>query len=245
MLLLKHNRTKEEGNEMSDNMAMEIEQMLVEAWKKFFDYYNKKVPEYPKSWGQGLDKKGAKESHWICWNEYDLMFHIGRFFYEALKKKEEREGKKGDNKFSNIEIHFEKNINSANFKGYKFEGRLDELKENLKMKKGPKVDMIVTYEDKNDPFLVCAEVKYLHSASEHYQKTPIEKITNDIKKLKAIRDCGIAKKVIFMLFDDYYWFTDEKTAKGIEDELKRIEKDENIKVLSDSSNAKLEKYQCK
>jgi len=228
----KHIRTKEGGNEMANDIAMEIEQMLVEAWKKFSDYYDKKAPEYPKSWG--LDKKGAKESHWICWNEYDLMFHIGRFFYEALKKKE-------NNNFSNIEIHFEKNINSTNFKDYEFANRLNKLKENLKMKRGPKVDMIIAYENKNSPFLLCAEMKYFHSASEHYQKTPIEKITDDIKKLKAIRDCKIAKRVVFMLFDDYYCFKDEKTAKGIENELRKIRENEKIEVLSHSSKAKLKK----
>ena len=229
----------EGGNEMADDIAMEIEQILVAAWGNFFDDYNKKVPKYPESWeGRRLNEKEAKESHWICWNEYDLMFHIGRFFYEALKKKE-------DSKFSNIEIHFEKNINFANFKDYEFANRLNKLNENLKMNKGPKVDMIIAYENKNSPFLLCAEVKYFHSASEHYQKTPIEKITDDVKKLKAIRDCEIAKRVIFMLFDDYYWFTNEKTAKGIENELRKIKEDEKIEVLFYSSKAKLEKYQYK
>ena len=220
---------------MAEDIAKQIEQMLVDAWNKFFDdYYNKKVPEYPKLWR--LNEKDAKESHWICWNEYDLMFYIGRLFYDILTKKKEEE-------FSNIEIHFEKNVNSINFKGYKFEGRLDELKNKLKMKRGPKVDMIVAYEDRNDSFLLCAEVKCFHSASEHFQKTPIQKIDEDIEKLKAIRDCEIAKRVVFMLFDDYYWYTDEKIANDIKHKLNSIEKDEKgITVLSSSSKAKLEKY---
>ena len=46
-------------------------------------------------------------------------------------------------------------------------------------------------------------------------------------------------------FDDYYWFTNEKTAKGIENELRKIKEDEKIEVLFYSSKAKLEKYQYK
>lgn len=216
---------------MVENIAKEIEQMLEEAWEKFFDYYDKKIPEYLKSWG--LDEREAKESHWICWNEYDLMFHIGRFFYDELTKK-------GKKEFANIEIHFEKNINLTNFKDFRFKDRLDELRGNLKMKRGPKVDLIISYEDKNDSFLLCAEVKYFHGASWYDQRAPIKKITDDIKKLKAIRDCGIAKNVVFMLLDDYYWLEDKDIAKSIEGELKRIEKKEGIKVLYYSSkNSKI------
>jgi len=218
---------------MAEDIAKETQQMLVEAWNKFFDdYYNKRVPEYPISWG--LNEKEAKEAHWICWNEYDLMFHIGRLFYDILSKKKEE-------KFSNIEIHFEKNVNLTNFKDYEFKDRLDELKKNLNMKKGPKVDMIVAYEDRNESFLLCAEVKYFHSPQ--FPKTPIQKIGDDIEKLKAIRDCEIAKRVVFMLLDDYYWYTDEKTANDIKHKLDEIKKDEKgITVLSYSSEAKLEKY---
>ena len=213
---------------MAEDIAKEIQQMLGEAWKFFCDYYDKKVLEYIKS-------REDTEDYWICWNEYDLMFHIGRFFHDILTKGEEK-------KYANIEIHFEKNVNITNFKGYTFEGRLDELKNKLEMKNGPKVDMIIAYEDKDEPFLLCAEVKCFHGPSERYGKKPIEKIREDIKKLKAIRDCEIAKRVVFILFDDYYWNTKKETANEIKHELERIEKDEGIKVLFHSSEAKLEKY---
>jgi hypothetical protein len=219
---------------MAKDIAKEIDQMLVEAWNKFLGYYNEKAPKYRESWPLELNEKGAKESHWVCWNEYDLMFHIGRFFYDILKGKT-------DGEFANIEVHFEKNVNSTNFKDYKFEGRLDELNEKLKMKKGPKVDVIVGYEDKNSPFLLCVEMKYFHSASERYQRTPIQKIRDDIRKLKSIRDCGIAERVVFMLFDDYYWITKEDIANDIKYELEKIKRDEKITVLFSSSEAKLRK----
>ena len=218
----------------------EIEKMLVEAWEKFCDYYDTKAPRYRKSWLPKLKKeKDAKDSHWICWNEYDLTFHIGRFFYDILKKKEGRE-------FSDIEIHFEKNVNFTNFKDYDFfkpkKDMLEKFNEELKkigLKRGPKVDMIVAYEDKSSPLLLCVEVKHFHYASERYNKKPDEKIDVDIKKLKVIRDCGIAKEVVFMLFDDYYWYTNKKTANKIKDKLARIEKEDGIKVLYYTSKAKM------
>ena len=228
----------EGGKEMANDTAKQIAQMLEEAWNKFFDHYNKSASKYLKLWElnvKELNEKDAKESHWICWNEYDLMFYIGRFFYDILKEK-------GEEEFKNIEIHFEKNVNFANFKDFKFKGRLDELKKRLKMNRGPKVDLIVAYEYKNDTFLLCAEVKCFHSASEHYGESPTKKISADVEKLKAIRDCGIAQKVVFMFFDDYYWWANKTIADEIEKELDKIKKDEKIKVLSSSSEAKLEKH---
>lgn len=213
---------------MADDIAMEIEQILAQAWEKFLDYYNENAPKYLESWQPELKRKEAKESHWICWNEYDLMFHVGRFFRDILKERK-------DEKFSNIEIHFEKNINSANFKGYEFENRLKELNKNLK----PKVDIIIAYENKNSRLLLCAEVKYFHGASEHYGEEPVKKITDDIKKLKAIRHYEISQRVVFILFDDYYWFANEKKAKDIEDELGKIKEDEKIGVLFCNSKAKM------
>jgi hypothetical protein len=215
-----------------------IENLLKEAWEKFCDYYDTKAPRYRKSWLPKLKKE--KDAHWICWNEYDLTFHIGRFFYDILKKKEGRE-------FSNIEIHFEKNVNFTNFKDYDFfkpeKDKLEKFKEELKKigrKRGPKVDMIVAYEDKSSPFLLCAEVKHFHYASERYNEKPDEKIDVDIKKLKVIRDCGIAKRIVFMLFDDYYWYNDEEIANAIQQRLDEIRNENGITVLFHKSEAKLD-----
>jgi hypothetical protein len=208
---------------MAADIANEIQQMLIKAWGNFCDYYDKEVPEYIKS----LEDT---ENYWICWNEYDLLFHIGRFFYDILSKNKE---------YSNIAIHFEKNVNDTNFKGYKFKDKLGDLKKKLDMKKGPKVDLIIVDESSDESFLLCAEVKYFHGPSERYGKKPTEKIHEDIKKLKEIRDCEVAKRVVFMLFDDYYWNTKKETADDIKHELERIKKDEGIEVLFHSSEAKM------
>jgi len=213
---------------MASDIAIEIEQILEEAWNKFLDYYNENAPKYRDLWEcnvKELDEKGAQKSHWICWNEYDLMFYVGRFFHDILKEKGEE--------FKNIEIHFEKNVTPTNFEDYEFEDRLDK-------KKRPKVDMIVVREYKNDRFLLSAEAKYFHSASERYGEDPIEKIKADIKKLETILKSKIAQSVVFMLFDDYYWWADKTKAGEIEAFLDKIEKDEKIKVLRSTSKRKVE-----
>jgi hypothetical protein len=210
-------------------MVTQIEQMLVEAWRKFCDYYDTRAPRFKESWPVPLDVPGARESHWICWDEYDLTFHIGRFFYDILKEKKE-------SLFSDIEVHFEKSVDQRNFSGYgyKFENELEKLRNQLEG--WPKVDLIAAYENRPCRFLLCAEVKCFR-----YNGTPIQEIDEDIRKLIVIRDLGIAKKVVFILFDDYYWCNDEKTANKIQQRLNEIQQD-GITVLFHTSKAKLENY---
>ncbi len=209
---------------MSKEVASEIHEILVEAWNEFLEDYNK----YPKR--NISSKKDAEESHWICWNEYDLMFHIGRLFYKILEEKKEE-------KYSNIQIHFEKNINISNFKEYEFEAQLKDLKDKLEMSRGPKVDMIIAYEDNNDSFLLCAEIKYFHGRP---YENPTDQIDRDIKKLRVIRDCKIAKKTVFMLLDDYYYYTDKKRAIDIKNKLDEIERNqEEITILFSNTESKL------
>lgn len=217
---------------MAEDIALEVQEILVEAWNKFFnEFYNKIAPELAKQ--TCSDKKEAEQSHWICWNEYDLMFHIGRLFYNILSEKKKE-------KYSNIQIHFEKNVNFSNFSDYNFKNRLEELKENLKMKRGPKIDIIIAYENSFDPFLLCAEVKFFHGRP---YEDPIEQIKRDIEKLKAIRSCKIAEKTVFMLLDDYYFYTDKETSNDIKNKLHEIEiTDKDITILSRNTEAKLHEY---
>ena len=219
-------------------MVTQIEKMLVEAWEKFCDYYDTRSPRYQDSWRPPLDRDGALKSHYICWDEHDLVFHIGRFFYDILNEKKE-------SLFSNIEVHFEKKVDHVNFSGYVFENKLDELRTKLGMKGYPKVDMIVAYENRPYRFLLCAEVKCFRGPPNyHDNETPIDKINADIEKLEAYRNenCGIAKKVVFILFDDYYWCNDVNTSNKIQKRLNEIRNENGITVLFHTSEAKLENY---
>jgi len=219
-------------------MVTQIERMLVEAWEKFCDYYDTRAPRYQDSWRPPLDRAGALESHWICWTEKDLTFHVGRFFYGILKENEE-------SLFSNIEIHFEKSLDPRHFRDYLFVNRLEELRTRL-IEEGilnqgyPEFDLIVAYENRPYRFLLCAEVKCFRGT--RYVRDPIQVIDNDIVKLIAIRDLEIAKKVVFVLFDDYYWCNNVNTANAIQQRLDEIRNENGITVLFHTSEAKLENY---
>jgi hypothetical protein len=216
-----------EEYEMAEDVASEIQNALTESWHQFINCYNELTPEYSKTLSEGDNKE---TSHWICWNEYDLMFHLGKLFYHILCHKKEK-----IDDIKNIQIHFEKNINKSNFEGYTFENRLDELKEKLNMKKGPKVDMIVTNELSSDSFLLCAEVKFFHGPT--WYESPVQQINRDIQKLKVLKECEIAQKVLFILLDDYYYYTDNRTSVEIMNEIKKHEKD--VTILFGDTSSKL------
>jgi len=201
-----------------------IKKIIENAWKMFCKYYDCKSFEYSES----LDsKEEAENSHWICWNESDLMVQFGRFFYKELDKIN-----------SNIEMHFDKNLNYSNFRGYKFDNKLAELKKNLG--RVPKVDLIITPEDSVDPFLICAEAKYFHCSVESISRktqTAEGVIKKDLKTLSKIKDLGIAKNVVFIIFDDYYYFKEPEKCKKNKNLLEQHKK--KITIIHHNSRAKV------
>lgn len=206
-------------------MKEKIRKMIENAWKMFCKYYDCKASKYSKP----LSKNEAKDSHWICWNESDLMVQFGRFFYKELDK---------INSNSNIEMHFDKNLNLINFKGYDFYNELPKLKE--RFGRFPKVDLIVTREDRPGPFLICGEAKYFHySVESRYRngKTAEEVIKKDLETLSKIKDLGIAEDVVFIIFDDYYYLNEHEKCKKIQNLLGKYNK--KIKILYHNSCAKL------
>mgnify|MGYP001591723735 FL=1 len=197
--------------------------MVDNAWKMFCKYYDYKAFKYSKP----LGKKEAKDSHWICWNESDLMVQFARFFYKELDKTD-----------SNIEMHFDKNLDDTNFQDYSFEDKLEKLKDELG--RVPKVDLIITPEDWFGPFLMCAEAKYFHCSVESISRnkqTVKEAIEKDIKTLSKIKELRIADNVVFIIFDDYYYLNEPEKCKKIKNLLKKYNK--KIKILYHNSRIKL------
>jgi len=204
------------------------EELLRKAWEEFCGDYDKKVREYSKS-EFVRSRKQAEKEHWVCWNEADLMVQLGRFFYKQLH----------ENSHPNIEVHFDKFVSHSSFEEYTFE------KEGLKLKKlkdrlgrVPKSDLIIVQENSLGRFLLCAEAKCFHYAVGRYYRNPQEVIEKDIDTLVAIRDLGIAERVVFILFDDYYWIRNE----DIESVVVNACKEHNITLLKHNSKAKLERW---
>ena len=208
-------------------MDNQIELMLIEAWKKFCDYYDTRAPRYRSLFLSEYRTVG--NDYWICWNESDLTFHIRRFLYEILNKYEP---------FSGIEIHSEVKLKSGNFEGCMIlQPLITKLNSDGEKPKEPKVDIIIARENKDKPFLLCAEAKCFRGT--RYER-PIPEIDYDINKLRRIKNCGIAESFVFILFDDYYWHN-ENTANEIRQRLNQIKNEDGITVLFHTSEAKLRK----
>jgi len=225
-----------------------IESMVEESWKLFKEYFDINAGKYSREYfdkqskllSEKKAKKEVKESHWICWNESDLMVQFSRYFYH------QREIESVSNKeFSNIEMHFDKNVNYSNFKGYSFESKLknDDLEKELgkfhKPRKFPKLDLIITYENNFGPFLLCAEAKYFHASVR--EGTVDEAIEKDVITLSAIKRLGITEKIAYIIFDDYYYIHGKKDIEklaylyskkhSIENELKILHHDSKSKLI--------------
>lgn len=228
-----------------------IEDMLEEAWKSFIEYFDSNASRYSREYFdkhlQKLDEKKVrrelKKLHWICWNESDLMVQVSRYFYEqrGIESVSNKE-------FLNIEMHFDKNLNRANFEGYRFEDKLwpahDDLKKELN-KSGkfphdfPKLDLIITCEDSFEPFLLCAEAKCFHTSERGC--TVEEAIEKDIITLAAIKKLEITENIAYITFDDYYY--NKRVPKNVRQLICKYSKEHNIenelKVLYHDSKSKL------
>jgi hypothetical protein len=236
-----------------------IENMLEEAWENFkayFDsnairysheYYEKRLRELreekvKEEKAKKDAKKEVKESHWICWNESDLMVQLGRYFYEqrGIESVSNKE-------FLNIEMHFDKNLNCANFKGYSFESKLwhahDDSKKELEVllndsRKYPTLDLIITCENNFGPFLLCAEAKCFHASVR--KGTVEEAIEKDIITLAAIKKLGITENIAYIIFDDYYYNKNPKDIRQLICKYSKEHKIENeLKILYHDSKSKL------
>ncbi len=207
-------------------MVTQIELILIEAWRRFCDYYDTMAPRYRSLCFSEYGTVG--NDYWICWNESDLTFHIRRFLYEILNK---------DEPFSGIEIHSEVPLRSGNFNGFtNLQTCIKQLNNNGEQPNQPEVDMIIARENKDESFLLCAEVKCFHY--ENHREGPIDNINDAINRLRRIQKCRIAKSFVFILFDDYYWRNNPNTANEIHQRLEEIRRD-GILVLFHTSEAKL------
>lgn len=212
-------------------MKENVVKLLEKAWDNFTAYYDKKAQRYSKSLNNFEE---AKEEHWICWNETDLMAQLARFFYKELD----------DDNNNDIEMHFNKNISPGNFGKYEFSNKLKNLKNALG--RYPKVDLIITQEDNFGSFLLCAEAKYPHYSLESRGRTIEEDIKKDLKTLSEIKKLDIAENVVFIMFDDYYYIHEHERnkSKKIKEVLGIYGNKSNvngkIKILYHESKAKIE-----
>lgn len=234
-------------------MCEQIVKILEGAWGNFKEYYDSNARKYSRGYynkrlqelGEKKVKKvksEVKNSHWICWNESDMMVQLGRFFYDQLKIATDLNNKA----LLNIEMHFDKNLNHANFEGYSFHNKLWRVSSILKDKLGdsrkfPKLDLIITREDNFGPFMLCAEAKSFHASVRN--DTIENAVEKDIRTLAAIKECGITERIAYIVFDDYYY--NMKNPKDVEkiigDYAKKYKIMNELKVMYHDSSCKIPK----
>ena len=65
-------------------------QIVEKAWNDFLKYYEKRVKKYVKEIklpnNEEFLYKKARNEYFVCWDEYDLLMHLGRFIYKHLEK---------------------------------------------------------------------------------------------------------------------------------------------------------------
>jgi hypothetical protein len=217
-----------------------IENMLEEAWNKFIEYFNRNTDKYARNYfnehsqilGEKKVKRDIKDSHWICWNESDLMMQLSRYFYSQREIKSV-----SDEKFLEIEMHLDKNLNLSNFAGYEFGDKLRK-KGALETELGrfPKLDLIITGEESLNHFLLCAEAKYFHSSVMY--GTVYAAIDKDIKTLSVIKKLEIADKIAYIILDDFYWHGGIDVEKIAEDCSKNYNMENDLKIFYHDSKKK-------
>lgn len=220
-----------------------IESMLKESWEDFIKYFDINAAKYSreyfhelisKSWTEKKAKEEVNGSHWICWNESDLMMQLSRYFYFQREIKSV-----SNNELLDIEVHLDKKLNYSNFQGYLFD---DKLEKNGKLYKElgrfPKLDLIITTEGGLGPFLLCAEAKHFHCSVMY--GTVDEVIEKDIKTLAVIKKLGITDAIAYIILDDYYYIHGQKDLKELAYEYsKKHGTGDELRILYHNSKSKL------
>lgn len=117
-----------------------------------------------------------------------------RFYYKRLE----------ESGLNDIEVHINERLSPSNFEDYSFYDDLVKIKNKLGVLKP---DLIITFENSSESFILCAEAKCLRYSVEQASRktrTVMEALKEDIKKLRMLKNYNICSSVAYLLLDDYY-----------------------------------------
>ncbi len=186
----------------------EVIKRLENSWEMLSDRIDQAHKEFLKN---AKEEDLAKE-YLICWEEADVPFQLGRFFYP-----EEDDGR--------YEFHLEMHLTPNNFKGYTFSdnGNLAKVQHKL----GKKVDIDFLVEDREDELLsVCGEAKYFRYKIEGTTRgrtTLLEAIEEDYERLRTFSQYKICSHTAYAVLDKYYHRSDPKLWNKAKSLLKEME----------------------
>ena len=186
----------------------EVVKRLENAWEMLSDRIDKAHREFLKD----ADEEDLADNHFICWEEADVPFQLGRFFY----------AEKDDGDY---EFHLEMNLKSRNFDGYKFSdnGNLSKVRD--KLGRNARIDFLVEGPS-NDIFSVCGEAKYFRYSIEGISRgarTIIDAIQKDFEKLKIFSKYEVCQDTVYAVMDKYYHRFDTKSWDKAKSKFKKME----------------------
>lgn len=196
----------------SDIKVNIMKKVLRDSVKEFIQWFNEEGREYFRQ----------READWyICWNEHDLGFHLGRMLRKGMSKKPE---------FRGYEIHqcFKLNPNyfDVSEKNKKIlENALSawrKFRESNKAK-APEVDLMVVNEIDPIPLLLAVELKHYHYDKRQWGVSPKEAFKKDLKKLKLLLRTKACELAAFVYLDDYYSWKSKNMYKRLVSFAKKYE----------------------
>ena len=185
----------------------EVVKRLENAWELLSD----RIDQVHKEFLEHATKEELSDNYFVCWEEADIPFQLGRFFYQD----------KDDGKYG---FHLEMHLTSRNFDGYKFSdnGNLEKVKD--KLGKNARIDFLV--EDGTvDLLSVCGEAKYFRYSIEGVARggrTVLDSIEEDFEKLKAFTKYEICRYAVYTVLDKYYHRNEPKTWSKVKAKLDKM-----------------------
>ncbi len=193
----------------------EVIKRLEGSWKTLSDRIDRANKEFLKS----KDEEDLAHNHFICWEEADVPFQLGRFFYPE----------RDDGRY---EFHLEMRLTPKNFDGYVFSdnGNLAKVQDKF----GKKVDVDFLVEDREDELLsVCGEAKYFRYSIEgvaHGRRNLLEAIKEDYERLKTFSKYEICRHTVYAVLDKYYHRSNPNLWNKAKSLLEKME-DSGIRVF--------------
>jgi hypothetical protein len=196
------------------NEKPEVIVLLKKAWNLLEEYMKRETVNFAEH--QHIKESDARFI--VCWEEADVPFQLGHFFYNVEDK-------------SNFDFHLEMNMRSRNFEDYTFTEGLEKVKKKFKGKT-LRVDFLI--DDKSlNRLEVIGEVKYFRYSIENLSRGARDVITEigkDFEKLRALRENGVCNHTVYVVMDYYYHRNEPKTWNNIQNRLTKMG-NSGIKVL--------------
>ena len=166
---------------------------VVKRLEKAWEMLSNRIDEENEKFLEDANEDQLAENYFVFWEESDVPFQLGRFFYLV----------NDDQKYV---FHVETHLKSSNFDSYRFanNGNLERTRRALGKK--AKVDFLID-DGSNDILVAIGEAKYFHYKVEGVSrgaKTVLGEVGKDFNRLTTFEKEKICRYTVFVVLDKYY-----------------------------------------